>query len=387
VLAEAPAALQAAPEAGAAAAAEADAAAAPGPAAWGLDKTTGALLLAVLAVLYGANTPLLKSVDSVAPLDLTSTELVALRFITAAAPLLPCLLLSLGSTWRALRPGLELGFWLWVAYSLQILGLEKLPASVATVLFALCGLMVQALDFALDGKPLSPAAVLSSLGALLGLVVFVTAPSGVREEETVGLFWVFAASLRKALEGLLKPAPAPHEALLRDVPGEALVLLGTFFFAVHVWRSAALVPGAAPADEGQEAEGEDTSFGLALGAVQLVVCAVLGVGLGLLDSTHPGRAQLAVVAGLDAGVWQRVAACGVLCTALPQTLELFALQVTPPAQAALIYCTIPVWGTALSVLLLGDPLAPQAVAGAALIVLCSLPWGEAAGGEAAAGAE
>jgi len=239
------------------------------------------------------------------------------------------------------------------------------------VLFALCGLMVQGLELAFDRKPLSPATALSTLGAILGLGLFVTAPSP--DVAKPGLLWLFADNVRQALAGLLAPPPAPHEALLKDVPGEALVLLATFFFAVHVWRAAALTPHAGT-DKAPREDHDDTGHGLALGAVQLLVSAVAGVGFSLLDSSTSVAEQLGAVSRLHSDVWQCVLACGIVCTALPQTLELFALRVTPPAQAALIYCTIPVWGTALSVAFLGDPLTIQAIAGGALIVLCSMPW-------------
>jgi len=341
-----------------------------------LSPTAGAALLMVLAALYGANAPLLKSVEDLAPHGLTSTELVSLRFLTAAAPLLVAVVPHLGQLRRALAAGTELGLYLWAAYTLQMLGLEKVPATTATVLFALCGLMVQCLELTFDRKPLSPGTVLSSLGAVLGLGLFVTAPPPVGQEH--GRLWTAIDHLRRYLEGVFAPPPAPHETLLQGVPGEALVLCGTFLFAVHVWRSAALIPQAHGDVEEEPDEGE-FGYGLALGAVQLVVCAVLGVALSLLDSNSASavQAQLAVIRNLDADLWLRIFASGVLCTGMPQTLELFALKVTPPAQAALIYCTIPVWGTALSVALLRDPLAPQAVLGGLLIVLCSIPRGEA----------
>jgi len=109
--------------------------------------------------------------------------------------------------------------------------------------------------------------------------------------------------------------------------------------------------------------------------VQLAVCAAAGVGFALLDSSVSVAEQLAALSQLRTDVWICALASGTVCTALPQTLELFALRVTPPAQAALIYCTIPVWGTALSVAFLGEPLTAQALAGGCLIVLCSTPWG------------
>lgn len=336
-----------------------------------LNPTTGSLLLLVLALLYGASSPLLKSVESVAPKDFDGAEILTLRFLFAFAPLLPWLAGNVRAAFQVLRPGAELGVWLWAGYTLQVLGLETVSASTATVIFALCGLMVQALEFVFDRKPLSPPTVLSTLGALAGLGIFVTA-----QNEAPGLptFSGVADKVRVALEKFYD-RPAPHEAFLQGVPGEALVLLGTLFFAVHVWRSAALgVESGGSDSEEAPADSDGDQRSLALAAVQMMMAVILSIGFSCIDSAGPLGERIEILNRLDSSVWARVIACGVFSTGIPQLLELFALRVTPPSQAALIYCTIPVWGVLLSVVFLGEPLSMQAMLGGVLIVGCSVPW-------------
>eukprot|EP00438_Fugacium_kawagutii_P033870 Skav201115 [mRNA] locus=scaffold185:369419:374706:+ [translate_table: standard] len=67
----------------------------------------------------------------------------------------------------------------------------------------------------------------------------------------------------------------------------------------------------------------------------------------------------------------QILACGVLCTGLPAVVELFAFNYVGPAVASLIYCTIPLWGTFLSVIFLDEKLGPQAIFAAGIILICS----------------
>lgn len=376
----------------------------PAPSAGAADGQSSMLnsasaLLVLLAALYGGNNSLLKSVEGDAPIELTMVLLLALRFSGATAFMFP-FVVSKGRALLAAAPAaIELGVWLFLGYSLQMLGLEKLSVATCSILFALCGIFVQLLELVFDGTPLSWTMMLSSLGALGGLAIFVNAPAvpvptppGVVEDNPLtGLLsnWDLQAKalVEKIFPGILESFSTtkqlPHQKLLEHVPGEALVLAGTFFFAVHCWRCAALVAEqqksvapAAPAEAGgkaAEAEpGQADDYALAVSAGQCFVAAVLAFGLSALDSPFSVQEQVVALRGLGQDVWLRILACGMLCTGLPHVLELWALRYVPPAQAALIYCTIPLWGAGFGIVLLGEMLSDEALAGGAVIMLCSL---------------
>jgi len=324
-----------------------------------LDESSGSALLLVLAFLYAVNAPLLKSLEGG---EANGIELILLRFVFSVVPVLPWLVSNFRDAARHVSTGVELGFWLWAGYTLQCLALDHCSASKATVIFALCGLMVQALEAVFDKKPLSMPTVLSTLGALAGLGIFVSAST-----ESAG-----GVETGSSAVATMATTATPLLTMLESVPGEALCLLGTFFFAVHVWRSAAL--GVEGGDDSNEASEDNDKKLLSLAALQMVTAAMLEFGLWWFSSTNPLSTQFSKLLSLDSDVWLRMAFSGVLMTSFPHVLELFALRVTPAAKAALIYCTIPVWGVLLSVLVLGEPLSSQAAFGGLLILGCSIPW-------------
>jgi len=326
-----------------------------------INEVTAPAVLLVLAVLYGGNVPLLKTVELTAPLNLTAPELLSLRFVAASVVVLPWLVLNWKQVRPVLQPACELGFWLVVGYALQILGLEKTSVSTAAVATALTGPFVQALQIVVDKKPFVPFVGACSLGTLGGIALFATAPGGGENplapliERILNFFPLLAQHPR-----------LPHEALLSGVPGEALALGGVFFFAVHVWRSNAVV---SEGDKTGELKGDDFEVGLA--SVQLVVATALCILWSFFDSPFTTSEQFTVLQRLDVNAWGQIAACGVLCTGIPALLELFAFKFVEPAIASLIYCTIPLWGTMLGVFFLHDSFGPQSIAAGLIILSCS----------------
>jgi len=317
----------------------------------------------VLAVLYGGNVPLLKTIETETPLDVTAPEVLTLRFFTAWLLVIPWMLANPNKVKAVVLPGTELAFWLWSGYTFQILGLEKTSATTAAITTALVGVTVQALEVLVDGKPLRPVVAASSAGVLGGLWLFATAPGGVKNP---------VSSLVDRVLGLfpfLQPQalPLPHEAVLGSVPGEVLAVLGAALFGTHVWRCNAILAGS---KDVEESVGED--FELALAVVQVFVVTLLCFGFSVLDSPYSLERQLHTIERLDLRVWLQIMACGVVCTGLPSVLELFAFKVVPPAVASLIYCTIPLWGTVLGVIFLHDALGPQSIAGGAVILASAL---------------
>lgn len=300
-------------------------------------------------------------------MDLTAGELLALRFIFAAAVAVPFFITNSKQVSTLVGPSTELAFWLFTGYVLQILGLEKTSASTCAVATALTGPFVQVLEFVVDKKEFTPLVVLCSAGTFAGLALFVSAPSMAAAEPPLrGLF----ERLWNIL-GLVEPrAPQPHEALLKDVPGEFLAVAGTFFFAVHVYRSNRLIAQGESEGAADAPKGDDLAVGLA--AVQMVAAAAICVVASFIDSPYTTAEQFAIAERLSPQIWTQIVICGLLCTGLPAVAELFAFKFVGPAISSLIYCTIPLWGTLLSVLFLQEKLGPQAIAASGLILVCSL---------------
>lgn len=328
-----------------------------------LNGTSAAVLLFILAVLYGGNVPLLKAIETDAPLDITGPQVLTLRFIAVCTLVIPWMLANSQKVGAVIVPATELSLWLWSGYTFQILGLEKTSATIAAITTALVGVTVQALEVAVDGQPLRPAVAASSVGVFAGLWIFATAPGGA--ENPVGTLVNRVLGLFSSL--MQQSKPLPHEAVLGGVPGEVLAVLGAALFGVHVWRCNRIVAGS----EGQEGPAKG-DFELSLAAVQIFVVTLLCFVFSTLDNPYSLDRQLNAVARLSPGVQLQVAACGILCTGLPSVLELYAFKVVPPAVASLIYSTIPLWGTVLGVIFLKDALGPQSIAGGAVILASAL---------------
>lgn len=325
-----------------------------------LNKATAPLVLLFMAILYGGNVPLLKTVELGAPLQLTGPELLALRFLTSTVVSVPFVV----TNWRKVRavliPSVELAIWLFAGYVLQILGLEKTSASTCAVASALTGPFVQILELLVDGKQIAPFVALCSAGTFSGIALFVTAPSLTQVPPLFESIWNVLRQLEK------QPAPLPHEVLLKDIPGENLAIAGAFLFAMHVYRSNKLLERGDPSGR---VSSEDFAVGLA--SVQLVAAAVICMVASSLDSPYSTAQQLRIAERLRPEIWEEILACGVLCTGLPAVVELFAFKYVGPAIASLIYCTIPLWGTVLSMIFLNEKLGPQAIFAAVIILLSS----------------
>ncbi|CAE7552673.1 unnamed protein product [Symbiodinium natans] len=337
-----------------------------------VNEVTAPAILVLMAILYGGNVPLLKTVELEAPMDLTAPELLALRFISAAVVSLPFFTFNFKQVRSLAIPSVELAFWLFFGYALQILGLEKTSASTCAVATALTGPFVQVLEFVVDGKQFTPLVVACSVGTFAGLALFVSAPSLATPVPPLRAVFERLFNFLSIVE---PPAPMPHEALLKDVPGELLAILGTFFFAVHVYRSNRII-GQSETQQAEEGEGSDDArgddFAVGLAAVQLVAAAVICVVASSFDSPYTTGEQLSVAERLSPAIWAQIVACGLLCTGLPAVVELFAFKFVGPAIASLIYCTIPLWGTLLSVVFLQEKLGPQAILASLLILTSSL---------------
>mmetsp|Transcript_16784 Transcript_16784/g.38877 ORF Transcript_16784/g.38877 Transcript_16784/m.38877 type:complete len:493 (-) Transcript_16784:128-1606(-) len=329
-----------------------------------LNIYTAPVVLLVLAALYGANVPLLKMIESQtqALVGVTGPELLALRFLSACIVCVPWLACNVDKVQAALKPGFELAVWLWLGYTGQLLALGKTSVALTAICTSLVGVTVQGLEVCLEKQPVRPMVAVSSIGVILGLATFAyipeAPPSGDPSPLSQLCHWLFSL-------GRPEPVLLPHEVLLSGIPGEAIAVAGAFFFGVHVWRCNRVI-----ADAPKGMAGGD--FELALAIVQLFVMTLLSLGFSWLDNPLTFSEQVMSLGGLDRDMWIQIAACGIVCTGLPAVVELFAFKVVPPAVAALIYCTIPLWGAGLGIVVLKEPWHLQTLVGALLILVSSL---------------
>mmetsp|Transcript_57382 Transcript_57382/g.136390 ORF Transcript_57382/g.136390 Transcript_57382/m.136390 type:complete len:514 (+) Transcript_57382:85-1626(+) len=327
-----------------------------------LNAQTGAVLLFVLAVLYGANVPLLKVIETetqrIFGAGVPGPEVLALRFVTTCGVCLPWFIFNFDKAKEALKPGFELALWLWLGYTGQILALGKTTAAITAISTSLVGVTVQGLEVLVEKQPVRPIIAFSSIGVMLGLYLFAGEPAALATGKKEPLFQTF-------WQWLYAPPEHTHEVFLRGVPGEVMAIMGAIFFGVHVWRCNHVVTKA----DSKSADGE---FEVALAIVQLFATTLLCLMFSWWDSPLSTLEQVNSIEKLGFDHWMRIAACGIVCTGVPSVLELFAFKVVPPAMAALIYCTIPLWGAGLGVVCLHEPFGFQSVVGALLILFCSL---------------
>lgn len=323
------------------------------PARCFLNEATAPVLLLVLAVLYAGNFPLLKMIELRSPLSLTPSETLTLRFVLASLTLAPWMVFNWHKVAATFKPGCELGFWLSLGFYCQIQGLQRTTAAGTAVALALTGPIVQVLEILIDKKPFSPLVGLCSLGTTLGIALFVTAqgwqnPSPPQSAEV--------ASSELSLHGGLQV-----------VLGEVLALLGGFFFAVHCWRATRIVADGDPSTGLSSDE-----YSLPVAATSLVTTAVMCLSVCLLSSAFSLERQMLVLGDLSLSTWVEIALTGILCTGVPILTEVAAFRHVDPAIASLIYCTIPLWGACLSLVLLKESFGLASASAGVLILVCSI---------------
>ena len=274
------------------------------------DKTRGELALIAVTLVWGASFVLVKNT-----LDHISTWLfLAARFTVAAL----CLLAFFGR--RALAPhqarplALSAGAWaglcLAAAYCFQTFGLRHTTPSKSAFITGLSSVLVPFLAFLVYKKAPHPSEAMGVAVATVGL----------------GLLTIPAGTLAIGY-------------------GEAISLCCTVAFAAHILvlgRYSPLVP-----------------FEL-LSVTQLGVTAmVCGLMAGFAEA--PSAAS-------SARVWGAILFTGILCTAIPFTVQAWAQRHTTATRAALIFTFEPVSAAITSYLLLGETLTGRAVVGALLIL-------------------
>ena len=283
--------------------------------------TRGKTLLADAGLLYaaaiwGATFFMVKGVlDHVSPLGL-----IGYRFVLAAVLLLPVLWIQKRTIWAGLRHGLALGFFLWLIYVPQTIGLKYTTASNSGFITGLFTVFVPFFALLFLRQFPGPIKLVSICIAVLGL-------------------WV----LTGGIHGMNK--------------GDALTLLAAMGYAVHILLA-------------------DKSMKQGLDPVALSFQQFLFVGV---FSFVAGWIFGIPVNCNYAAAWQTIVFLAVFPTILAFLVQLVAQRFTSPIKVALIFSMEPVFAALFAWTLGGEPFVLRRAAGGLLIVfamiLSELPIG------------
>ena len=280
-------------------------------------------MLIVACALWGAATVLAKALlDSVAPVTLLVLQLLPSALVLWAAVLLtgarlpalaalpPLLLLGL------LNPG--------ISYTLSLIGLVSIPASVATLLWA--------------SEPL----------IILGLAALV-----LREPVTLRLLVVMATGFIGV--ALVAKVGAGFAVGSGDSPaGVVLLLLAVICCAIYTVFSRKVSHSADP-----------------LATVALQQTAAFAWAIALLSAGTPYGSPSDIPA-LDVSIIVSAVFSGLMYYAAAYWLYISALRFVPAAVAGTYFNVIPVFGVILAFVFLGERLSPAQWAGAATILLSAI---------------
>ena len=295
------------------------------------DRFEGALLMLVVALLWGSNFPAVKATIEA---GLPSSAAASMRFFVAAVALLP--LLSQGP-----RPmprglvigGLECGMWLALGYIGQALALHDLPAGAVAFLASLQVVFVPLLQAATGGGALSQRLMLAASMCIGG----------------VGLL---------EMGGMSAPDLATGDVSPMLIGPTLLALLQPVGFGTSYLRIEALMK-------------EYPEAGLQLSSLQLLSNAAIAIAWCAADANTLGGTfdisaiqQPAVIGG--------ILYTGLISTALTVLLQTRALSLLPATDSSVIVATEPLWAAGFAFLLLNESLDPSAQLGGTLILLGSL---------------
>lgn len=303
--------------------------------------------LAVVPAVWGTYAPLVKLVyqgePSPPPLLFNALSFaVSLSFLagtrTLSRPDKPSPLRV--SAWRA---GAELGSWLFLGSSLQLLGLQSTSSVKAAVLVQTTTVLVPLLESVSQRKLLPAPVYLSCAVAALGVLVL----SGT------------AVSLSE---------PAFEK-------GDLLVLAAALFYSVHVLRLGALASDCDPVELALTKSCCELFFSLvaiwisvAAGSARDYTAFIAALSLG-------GGSELGPLLG--ALLWNGVAATALTTWAQSEGQVSFTVlrphsrrqKRVPPSQANLVYSSQPLWSTLFAVLFLHETLDTRTSVGCAILMV------------------
>lgn len=265
------------------------------------------LSLLFVTLVWGATFPVLK----IATTQLSGVEVSALRFLIAAACMLPW---ALGAPRRTWMDGAVLGALVLVSYVAQAFGLQFISSNRSAFLTSLNVLMVPMLGMVLGVRPSLLVWVSASL-ACLGI--------GLMSWDGGAHWWADCATVFGAL------AYAGYVILLSQRAKH------------HVPRQ--------------------------LAATQIVWMALLGALWMLVDASGTDRLQT-LMARTDGALWAGLVYLGVVATAGMLFLQASAQRHVSADKAALIYAMEPVFAAAFAWAWLAEVLTAQAALGGALVV-------------------
>jgi len=296
----------------------------------GQGSLKGLILLNIGAALFGSNQVAIKEAEEV----ISAGTLTALRFGLAALIFSPAAFRGLQDK-RIRDASLELGFWLFLGYSAQAVGLVTTDASRGAFTGTFTVLTVPILVSLLDRDRSIP---ISTWGAAVAAI--------------------FGVSL---LVG--DPTSTPPNA------GDLWCIISAVMFGIHKFRTESVTSCI-----------QDTT---ALVACQLSIVAVSATLICIPEaSTYVHQLAAEAASGADVGTalwenlagwpWLNVLYMGLMTTALTLWIEVEALKDVSAPLAALIYSAEPLWGALFAWLILDERWGTTGWVGAALVVASSL---------------
>ncbi|CAM9288585.1 unnamed protein product [Discosporangium mesarthrocarpum] len=261
----------------------------------------------------------------------------------------------------ALRAGLELGGWLFLASTVQVWGLGLTSASSAAFLVQLTTLLVPLLEAALGRRRLSPqiwlACALATVGVTLVSLGGILPPGTDLSQVTTVLFTAGGEEgvLPPALTALLD-ASAPGNLM-----GAFLVATSAVFYSLHVVRLAVHVSRVETLVLAKAKAWAELGYSL----LAVVVAAVVG-GQGdrftRFAMALAASPELILLLGV-AVVWN-----GAVTTAYAMWAQARGQALVSPSEANLVYSLQPLWSTLFAVLLLKETFGTMQAAGACLLL-------------------
>ncbi|XP_014754310.1 uncharacterized protein LOC100834566 isoform X2 [Brachypodium distachyon] len=288
-------------------------------------KTRSIMILNALTVIYASDIPVLKEVEA-----LTEPAVFNMvRFVVAAIPFLPFVIHSLGDH-RIRNGGLELGFWVSLAYLAQAIGLITSDAGRASFITAFTVIVVPLID-GISGSSIPK---LTWFGAIVSII-------GV---------------------GLLECGGSP------PCVGDVLNFFSAVFFGIHMLRTE------------QISRITDKKKFMALLSFEVLVVAFSSILWFLFKDGFVDVHDSSFESWTFGMLWDSAASfpwipalyTGVFSTVLCMWAEMVAMTHVSATETAIVYGLEPVWGAALAWFLLGERWDTAAWIGAALVLCGSL---------------
>lgn len=272
-------------------------------------RPLGTLALLVTTLLWGTTFVMMKAAFR----ELSVIWVIALRFTGAAIFLgILCALRGVKPDRGTICGGMKMGIFLFTAYLLQNLGLERIA-------------------------PGKNAFLLTGYTVLTPFVVWVW------EKKRPALWDFFMAAVCFTGMGM---ASLSGELTLGF--GEAITIFSGLFYALHIVCSA------------REAQDRDP---LALTMVQMATIAVISLAGALLFSTWPGQ--------LSGSTWANLAYLSIICSGVCFLLQTVGQKYTTATEAALLLPFESVFAAVIAALL-GEEMFPREIAGYCLMFLAAV---------------